>query len=80
MKKVFNVSNIFIFLMISLSSCSGYNNIYHADNYEKSCDQQKPIKLAKGMEISRKDQKISKASSTTNLNNYLMPDLLVKQN
>ena len=64
--------------MISLSSCSGYNNI-HADNYEKSCDR-KANKACKGMEIARKDQKISKASSTTNLNNYLMPDLLVKQN
>ena len=78
MKKFFNASNLFIFIVLSLSSCSGYNNIYHADNYELSCDQQKPIKLAKGMEVSRKDKKILRESSTTDINTYLKPELLLK--
>ena len=78
MKKIFNASNLFIFIVLGLSSCSGYNNIYHADNYELSCDQQKPIKLAKGMEVSRKDKKILKESSTTDINTYLKPELLLK--
>ena len=60
-------------LLASLIACSGYQNIYHADDYEVDCAAA-PLKLKSDMALSTV-QPVDKPHEPVDLDAYIIPEI-----